>query len=169
RTSFILRGKLIREAILCVDVPPPPPGVDANETNISPTATAKQRSEMHRTNPACSGCHGLFDPLGFGFEIYDAIGKYRTTDAMGAPIDSAVDITGTQTIDGHVASGVELLKKLGTAPEVRECVARQWMRFGLGRMEDDKDDAATLAAALKSMKDSGGKISDLLVALARSD
>jgi hypothetical protein len=169
RTSFILRGKLIREAVLCVDVPSPPPGVDANETNIPPTATAKQRSEMHRTNPACAGCHGLFDPLGFGFEIYDAIGRFRTTDAMGAPIDSVVDVTDTKTINGQVPSGVELAKKLAGADEVRDCVARQWLRFGLGRMEDDMDDAGTLAAALKSMKDTGGKIPDLLIALARSD
>jgi hypothetical protein len=169
RTSFILRGKLVREALLCMDVPSPPPGVDANETNIPATATAKQRSEMHRTNPTCASCHSLFDPLGFGFEVYDAVGRYRTTDAMGAPIDSAVDVTETRTINGRVANAVELVQKLASAEEVRECAAKQWFRFGLGRLEDPKDDAATLNDALKAVKDSGGKISELLVALARSD
>jgi len=169
RTSFILRGKLIREALLCVQVPDPPPGVDANETNIPPTATAKERSEMHRKDPACASCHALFDPLGFGFEVYDAVGRFRTTDAAGAPIDSAVDITGTSTVNVHVANAVELMQKLASSDEVRECAARQWLRFGLGRQEDSNDDAGTVAAALKAMKDSGGKIPDLLVALARSD
>jgi hypothetical protein len=169
RTSFILRGKLVREALLCVQVGSPPPGVDANETNIPPTATAKQRSEMHRTKPECAACHALFDPLGFGFEIYDAAGRYRSMDGMGAPIDSAVDITATRGIDGHVANALELVQRLAGADEVRDCVARQWLRFGLGRTEDDTADASTLAAALKSMKDSGGKIPDLLVTLARSD
>jgi hypothetical protein len=169
RTSFILRGKLIREAVLCTDVPSPPPGVDTNEANIPATATAKQRSEMHRTKPECASCHALFDPLGFGFETYDAIGRYRSMDSMGAPIDSVVDITDTRGINGRVADGVELVKKLGSADEVRECVARQWLRFGLGRMEDETSDAATLSGVYRSFKDSGGKIPELLIALARSD
>jgi hypothetical protein len=169
RTSFILRGKLIREAILCTDVPSPPPGVDTNEANIPATATAKQRSEMHRTKPECASCHALFDPLGFGFETYDPIGRYRSVDGMGAPIDSVVDITETKSINGRVPDGVELVKKLAGADEVRECVARQWLRFGLGRMEDETGDAGTLSGVYRSFKDSGGKISELLVALARSD
>jgi hypothetical protein len=169
RTSFILRGKLIREAILCTDVPSPPPGVDASETNIPPTATAKQRSEMHRKDPSCAGCHGLFDPLGFGFESFDAVGRYRTKDAAGAAIDTAVTITGTEKLDGTAADGVELAAKLANAEEVRACVAKQWMRFGLGRLEDKDADAGSLNAALQAMMTSNGKISDLLVALAQSD
>jgi hypothetical protein len=169
RTSFILRGKLIREAILCTDVPSPPPGVDASEMNIPPTATAKQRSEKHRTDPNCAGCHALFDPLGFGFESFDAVGRFRTTDAMGAPIDTAVDITGTEKLDGKVADGIELVSKLANADEVRGCVAKQWMRFGLGRLEDRDADAGSLWAGLQALNDSNGKIADLLVALAKSD
>jgi hypothetical protein len=169
RTSFILRGKLIREAVLCTDVPSPPPGVDASETNIPPTATAKQRSEMHRKDPSCAGCHGLFDPLGFGFESFDAIGRYRTKDAAGVAVDTGVEIMGTRQLDGKVADGVELMAKLANADEVRECVARQWMRFGLGRLEDDGADAGSIVAALQSMKTSNGKIADLLVTLAQSD
>jgi hypothetical protein len=169
RTSFILRGKLIREAVLCTDVPSPPPGVDASETNVPPNATAKQRSEMHRKDPSCAGCHALFDPLGFGFESFDAIGRYRTKDAAGLAVDTAVEISGTKGLDGKLADGVELMAKLANADEVRECVTRQWMRFGLGRIEDDSSDRGSLDAALKSMKASNGKIADLLVTLAEAD
>jgi hypothetical protein len=63
---------------------------------------------------------------------------------------------------------VALAKKLSTSEEAGQCVARMWMRFGLGREEDEKDDAASLAAAFKAMKDSDS-IPDTLVALARSD
>jgi uncharacterized protein DUF1588/uncharacterized protein DUF1585 len=169
RTSFILRGKLVREAILCTDIPPPPAGVDTSEMNISPTATAKERSEMHRRKPECASCHAVFDPIGFAFEGYDPIGRFRATDAAGQPIDTAGSLAGTAALDGDVPNAVALMKKLGTADEVRECVSKMWMRFGLGRAEDEKEDAASLTAAFKSMKDSGGKIPDMLVALARSD
>jgi hypothetical protein len=169
RTSYILRGKMVREAILCADVPPPPAGVDASEMNIPATASARERSMLHRTQPACASCHALFDPLGFAFENYDATGRYRATDAAGKPIDASAEISGTAKLDGTVPNAIELVKKLATADEVRSCIARQWMRFGLGRELDDRDDAATMAAAGKAMNDSGGKISDLLVAFARSD
>ena len=83
RTSYILRGQLVREALLCTEVPPPPAGVDASETNIPATATAQERSKLHRVKPECASCHELFDPLGFAFEIYDPIGRFRTADAAG--------------------------------------------------------------------------------------
>jgi hypothetical protein len=170
RTSFILRGKLVREAILCFDVPPPPAGVDTSEMMISPTATAKERSEMHRRNPSCASCHTAFDPIGFAFEGYDPIGKYRTTDSAGKAIDTEGELVGvSQALDGKVPNAVALAQKLSTSVEAGECAARMWMRFGLGRSESDKDDATSLAAAFKAMKDSGGSIPDMLVAVARSD
>jgi len=169
RTSFILRGKLVREAILCFQVPPPPAGVDTSEAMVSPTATAKERSEAHRRNPSCASCHAAFDTIGFAFEGYDPVGKYRTVDGAGKPIDTVGTLVGVSpALDGDVANAVALSKKLSTAEDVGQCVARMWMRFGLGREEDDKDDAASLAAAFKAMKDTGS-IPDTLVALARSD
>jgi len=169
RTSFILRGKLIREAILCTNIPPPPAGVDTSEMNISPTATAKERSAMHRRKPECASCHAVFDPIGFAFEEYDAIGRYRTNDAAGKPVDTLGNLAGTNALDGDFPNAIALMKKLGAADEVGQCVAKMWMRFGLGRAEDETEDAASLATAFKVMKDSGGKIPDMLVALARSD
>ena len=169
RTSFILRGKLVREAILCTPVPPPPAGVDTSEMNVSPTATAKERSEQHRRDPNCATCHAMFDQIGFAFEGYDAVGRYRPTDAMGKPIDTVGKITDTAKLDGDVKNAIELAQRLSGADEVRDCVAKMWMRFGLGREEETGEDAGSLAAAFKAMKDSNGKIPDLLVALARSD
>jgi len=170
RTSFILRGNLVREAILCFEVPPPPANVDTSEMMISPTATAKERSEMHRSNPSCMGCHAAFDPIGFAFESYDAIGKYRTTDAAGKPIDTEGELVDvSKALDGKVPNAVALAQKLSTSTEAGECVARMWMRFGLGRSESDKEDTTSLAAAFKAMKDSGGSIPETLVSIARSD
>jgi hypothetical protein len=169
RTSYILRGQLVREGILCTEVPPPPAGVDASETNIPATATAQERSKLHRIKPECASCHELFDPLGFAFEIYDPIGRFRATDAAGKPIDSTAVITATSKLDGTVPDALELTRRLGTAEEVRACVARQWLRFALGRDLDATEDASTFDSVLKSTNDSGGKIADMLGAVARSN
>jgi hypothetical protein len=167
RTSFIRRGKLVREGFLCTKVPDPPPGVDASEANIPATADARERARLHRTKPDCAVCHALFDPLGFSFEKYDAVGKYRTMD-NGKVIDTSADITDTKALNSSVKDAVELAQKLATSDEVRSCIATQWMRFGLGRQEND-DDAASLTATMKGFQAGGWKVADLAVALAKSD
>jgi hypothetical protein len=167
RTSFILRGKLVREALLCSQIAPPPPGVVNNDSKLSPNASARDRAAAHRADPACATCHELFDPIGFAFETYDAVGAYRTKDDAG-PIDTKLDLRGTQGIDGPLAGPLDLARKLGGADEVRDCVARQMMRFALGR-EDQQEDAPSLTTAMKALKDAGGKVPDLVVAVARSD
>jgi hypothetical protein len=167
RTSFILRGKMVREAIFCAKPLVAPPDVP-DEPKLDPTASAKARSEQHRTNPSCKTCHELFDPIGFAFEIYDATGKYRTTDSAG-PIDSSVTLENTAGLNGKTAANaVDLARLLTGADEVRDCVARQWMRFALGR-DDSPDDDPSMLAAAQTFKSSGAKLPDLLMAIARSD
>ena len=167
RTSFIRRGKVVREGFLCTSVPDPPPGVDASEAMIPATADARERARLHRTKPECAACHELFDPLGFAFEKYDAVGKFRTMES-GKLIDTNTDVTSTTALNGPVKDAVELAQKLSTADEVRSCIARQWMRFGMGREESD-DDTPSLTAAMKGFQAGGYKVGDLLVALAKSD
>jgi len=162
RTSFIRRGKVVREGFLCTKVPDPPPGVDANEDMIPATASARERSMLHRTKPECAACHALFDPLGFAFEKYDATGKFRPA------IDGSSEISATEKLDGPVKDAVEMAHKLATADEVRTCIARQWMRFGLGR-DENNDDTPSLTAAMKGFGANDYKVTDLLVSLAKSD
>jgi hypothetical protein len=167
RTSFILRGKMVREALFCAEPLLPPADVPP-EPKFDPMASAKARSEAHRTNPACASCHELFDPMGFAFEIYDATGRYRTSEAAG-PIDAKVTLSHTAALDGKTAANaVELVRLLAGADEVRDCVARQWMRFGLGR-DDAREDEPSLAAAVKAFKQGGAQLPALLVSIARSD
>jgi hypothetical protein len=167
RTSFILRGKMVREALFCA-VPLLPPADVPPEPRFDPMASAKARSEAHRKDPACATCHELFDPIGFAFEIYDATGRYRTSDAAG-PIDSKVTLSHTAQLDGKTAANaVELVRLLAGADEVRDCVARQWLRFGLGR-DDAKEDEPSLAAAVKAFKAGGAQLPSLLTSIARSD
>ena len=89
RTSPVLRGKWILEAILGAPPPPPPPNVPELKDNHEGAApkTLRERLEQHRQDPVCAGCHNRIDPLGFALENYDVLGRWRTEDS-GKPIDA---------------------------------------------------------------------------------
>jgi hypothetical protein len=168
KTSYILRGKLVREALLCTPIPPPPPDAANVESKLPATASARERAAEHRVRPECATCHELFDPIGFAFENFDAVGRWRTAEADGKPIDAKVELTSAGALDGPVNGAVELARRMATADQVRDCVARQWMRFALGR-EDAADDDRARQALATSFRDGGGKVRDLLAGLTRSD
>ena len=83
RTSPVLRGKWMLDAILGTPPPPPPPNVPKlDESAAAVTAsTLRERLAQHRANPACASCHNRIDPLGFALENYDVLGRWRTEDA----------------------------------------------------------------------------------------
>ncbi|MFT3775460.1 MAG: DUF1592 domain-containing protein [Minicystis sp.] len=136
-TSPTLRGKYVRERVLCLDVPPPPPGV---VTTISqdPTEpkTLRERLEQHRKNPTCAGCHSLIDPPGFLFEHFDSSGAYRTTE-HGYPIDA------TGSLDGKALDGArDLAEILVDHPMVGRCVVKQLYRHAQGRLDTSGESVA---------------------------
>jgi hypothetical protein len=101
RTSPVLRGKWILQNLLDSPPPPPPPNVpNLDETAIGAGMSMRQQLELHRANPACSGCHARMDPLGFALENYDAIGHWRTTDGS-FPVDSG---DGPEALKQHLLS-----------------------------------------------------------------
>lgn len=92
RTSPVRRGVWVLEQILGERVPPPPPDVpelDEQEQQNVEGLTLRQRTELHTTDPVCANCHRVLDPIGFGLENFDAIGRWRDSNDAGAPIDSA--------------------------------------------------------------------------------
>jgi hypothetical protein len=121
-------------------VPPPPADVPPVDPP-SETTTTRQRFETHSQNPCATSCHQYFDPLGFAFENYDAIGAYRTEE-NGFPVDA----TGTLvTPAGGVVTfndAVELLTALSGAYEVDRCVAQHWFDFILARHSTEAEQAS---------------------------
>ena len=87
RSSPVHRGHWVREAILC-QIPPPPPDVVPEPPEIDETGTTRDQFEQHVSDPSCAGCHRMMDPIGFGFENFDALGRYRAEQG-GQPIDAA--------------------------------------------------------------------------------
>ncbi len=167
QTSPVHRGLSVRKNLLCTDLPDPPANVNNNPPEPNPNATTRQRFEQHRTDPTCAGCHELLDPIGVGFENYDAIGRYRTTE-NGLPIDAAGELTSAGTSSGTFTGAVELAKKLATSPDVRACVQKQWFRFSLGRFEGPED-ACTLKSLSHDFAASDFDVKKLLLSLVTSD
>lgn len=92
RTSPVRRGVWVLEQILGERVPPPPPDVpqlDAQEAKSVEGLTLRQRTELHTKGPVCANCHRVLDPIGFGLENFDAIGRWREQNDAGVAIDSA--------------------------------------------------------------------------------
>lgn len=97
RTSPVIRGVWVLEQVLGEHVPPAPPNVPALEKQDQKKIaglTLRQRTELHRTNATCANCHKILDPIGFGLENFDAIGRWREQDESGGPVDAAGELPG---------------------------------------------------------------------------
>jgi hypothetical protein len=167
QSSPVYRGKFVREQVLCQMLPSPPDGLAISAPDPDPSLTTRERFEQHRTDESCAGCHRLMDPIGFGFERYDAIGLWRETEG-GLPIDDSGEIAGSRDADGPFQGAVELSHRLARSTEARECFATQWFRFGLGRAETEAD-ACTLAQVHAAFEASDGDVLETIVAIARTD
>ena len=130
RSSPTLRGKFVRQVLLCQDVPPPPGNVDfsmfADEANQKRT-TARERLGAHVSNPACAGCHSLMDPIGLALENMDGIGIERETE-NGSTIDPSGSLDGEAFAD---APG--LGAALSHHPQLAPCLVETVFRYAVGR------------------------------------
>jgi hypothetical protein len=130
RTSPTIRGKNLRQLLLCQNVPPAPGNVDfkiVQDTNNPNYKTARQRLVAHRDNPVCAGCHSITDPIGLGMENYTAVGQYRTAE-NGAPIDASGNFDGKPFKD---LIGLE--KELAESPALPNCLVQRTYEYGVGR------------------------------------
>jgi hypothetical protein len=168
QSSPVHRGQMVRERLLlCGPLPPPPPDVDNVPPDPTPGSTTRERFEQHTSDPTCAGCHKLIDGLGFGFESYDGTGAFRTLDG-GLPVDASGEIIGTSDINGTFTGAVELSQRLATSEDVRSCVARQWFRYSLGRMDADEDVCAN-DELFDRFADSGYHLRTLVHEVVQSD
>ncbi len=166
RTSPVIRGKWILENILGAPPPPPPPNVPAlrERNDKGEVLSMRRRMEQHRANPVCASCHKVMDPLGFALENYDAIGKWRTTDAR-SPIDS----TGVMP-DGTSFQGPAGLRKIlleNRRDDFVLTVAEKLLTYALGRGLDSSD-APALRSILREAAPGGYRFSSLILAIAQS-
>jgi hypothetical protein len=126
----------IYNALVCgPTIPAPPANALAVAMTFPPNATEREKAHLRATAPqGCGACHGKFDPLGLTTEHYDPIGRYKATDATGAPIDSSAIIAGLgPDLDGTVSGLPDLVAKLKGGTRVTTCAVRNMYAFTLGR------------------------------------
>jgi len=169
QTAPVARGVFVRERFLCLNVLPPPPTVNAVPPDPDPTATTRERFRQHTEQAACSGCHKLIDGVGFGFERYDQLGRYRATE-NGFDVDESGEMldSGEADLDGAFAGVGELAERIAQSPMARDCLATNWYRYTFGRQEAP-DDSCSLAQLKERFAGSGGDLKELLVALTQTD
>ena len=167
QSSPVLRGKFIRERILCQHLPQPPPDLVVTAPEPTEGQSTRDRFERHRSDPSCSSCHQLMDPIGYGFETFDAIGRFRTSDE-GVAIDSSGEIVSTPTTDGTFADTAELIDVLSNSEDVQRCVTVQWVRNALRRPEGTEDQCG-IDQVQRAFEESGHDLRELIVALVQSD
>jgi hypothetical protein len=130
RTSVVLRGKYILNNILASEIPPPPADVPPlDEGAVGTSMSLRQQMEKHRADPTCAVCHNKMDPLGFGLENYNAIGKWRTMDGK-----FPVDASGTLPNGKSFSSPAEMRALLkDQLPQFARVVTEKMLTYSLGR------------------------------------
>lgn len=130
RSSPTIRGKMVRENLLCQVVPPPPANVNFNlvqDTNDPVHKTARMRLMAHQENPVCAGCHKITDPIGLALENYSPVGAFRAQE-------NGVTIDASGTFEGKpYNNAIELSKILHESPTAPNCVAQRVLEYGVGR------------------------------------
>ena len=152
RTSPVRRGKWILDTLLGTPPPPPPPdaGVLPGDDKSTAGLSFRETLEIHRTKASCAACHAKIDPLGFGLENFDAIGRWRTSDANGKPIDSKATLPG-----GISFSTPAELKKLlvGSDELFLRNLVRKMLGYSLGRPLEYYDEPVISDLVAKLRKD----------------
>lgn len=162
-TAVIMRGSWVVENLLCLEIPPPPPGIPDFPEPL-PDETKRERLARHQVDPSCVSCHSVMDPVGLALETYDPIGEYREVDQNGVPIEVAGDLP-----DGRAfVNALDLARVIEEDPGFPRCLAEHLMVYALGRQltrpgqDANAMDHHVLEEVTESFVDSGMQMAELI-------
>lgn len=137
QSGIVKRGVFTLEQLLCQDLPDPPGDVMPLPTpeNIDPDQTSERDllQITHSTQPSCVGCHQFIDPAGFGFENFDAVGRYRTIEKNNVPIDASGILAGVGSQTLSYQNSAEYSRELVNSPQMQQCVSRRFLEHYLSQ------------------------------------
>jgi len=166
RSSPTVRGKALREVLLCQKVPDPPGNVNfalVQDTSNPAFKTARQRLTAHRSEATCAGCHKIMDPIGLALENFDTTGAFRSLE-NGMPIDVSGEIDGLK-----FANAQELGKAIHDNPAATACIVNRMYSYGIGRSATKEESSWIHTNLSKDFASGGYEIKALLRAMATSD
>jgi hypothetical protein len=162
RTSPTVRGRVVREGILCTTVQDPPD--EAFEEQVKTEGlSVRDALADHRVKPACASCHAAMDPIGLGMDNFDALGNFRTTDDRGFTVDATGDLDGVPFRDAK-----ELGVALSQHPALPGCLTKNLFRYVVGR-DETEGESVGLQAATAQFAASGYRVRALLEEIVVSD
>jgi hypothetical protein len=168
--SVVLRGLLIHERILCFEAPPFPPDlidVIADAGARLQGATERMKAEYRATTVPCSSCHPTFDPYGLVLDRFDVMGRYRTEDAQGRPIETTVTLP--QTVGGaKVENAQEMAQVFASGNLFTNCMATSLIRYALAEPIAVKADSCATSMVAGEFAASDGSFPALVRAVAGS-
>lgn len=164
RTSVVIRGQYVLQNILGSPLPPPPPDVPAlDEEALGKSVSLRQQMEKHRSNAICASCHSRMDPLGFGLENYDAVGKWRTMDGA-----FPVDASGTLPTGQSFSTPAEMREILsGMVPQFSRALTEKMLTYALGRGLE-RYDRRTVQGIVRRLGEQGYGLQTLVEEVVRS-
>jgi hypothetical protein len=167
-SSPVKRGVFVRSRLLCQELSPPPPDVDATPPGLDPTLTTRERFARHTSDPSCSGCHQYIDGVGFAFEGFDGVGQLRTEE-NGQPIDLSGKLVGLEGLDKvddvKTFNGTrELAELIANSESGQACLPLQYFRFARG-YEEKPDDSCAVHNLQLAFGEADKNIQELLVGI----
>jgi hypothetical protein len=154
--------------LLCQDLPPPPPQLDTALKPAGGGETTRQHFAQHSQNPVCAACHRKMDPIGFGFEHYDAFGRFRSQD-NGQAVDASgaivSDTGGEAAFEGVAGLTDYLVNQAGDA--VNACMVRYWSYFAFGSA-GWSEDQCTYSAIAEQAKLAGFAMQSVVKAIPKT-
>ena len=168
RTSPVLRGKWVMEVLLGTPPPPPPPDIpaleDTDETRDGRRLTTRERMELHRSNPACSSCHRLIDPIGLALDNFDVTARWRVRE-QGVPLDTR----GVYYDGSPVSTPRELVDVLLARPiPLVRTFTENLLAFATGRRVEHFDQPAVRAIA-RAAEANGYRMASFVLGVVGSD
>lgn len=166
RTNPVQRGVAVLTRLLCYNIPPPPAGLPIDLVEPPAKATTRQRLEVITAEAACQGCHHDINPVGFAFEHYDAVGRWRDTEE-GLSIDTSGELYLTDA-QGPFRDAIELSARIAESDDAKACFARRWLEQA-NRRGLDASDKCALSEVTNAFADSSGNLVELMVAVAKTE
>ena len=155
----IHRGLFILEQLFCRQLPEPNMD-DVSVPPFVPGQSTRERFAAHTADNACRACHSLIDPLGFGFEQFDGMGRFRATEE-GNAVDASGTFPDAIGLSGSYDNAGEMMDSIATADRVRTCFATQWWRYAHRRVET-LDDQCAVEGIAESFAESGTNLRSLV-------
>lgn len=165
-TSPVIRGTWVLENVLGTPPPPPPPDVEPLPTDTREATTIRERLVLHRKDEACFSCHAKIDPMGFAFENFDVVGRWRDKyKGAREPIDTSATMTNGEKI-ADIVEFKQMLKRRQS--QIVRCLTEKMLTYATGR-KLEAPDRGEIDRIITELRKGDDRLRDLMHLVVKSE